>query len=110
MFSFETFEELVKLIESSYKECQRFNDSLTKVLGNDSCVMYFEPFDIVCNGVTKILELNGESHEGADWFVYEGIQQIRNGGTEIGYNGEKYSIKTLKDYYDWLVELNKEEV
>jgi len=105
--NYETFEELINLLESSYEECHNFNKSLESILGDDSVSMYYKPHDMICDTIQKILELNGESHEGAEWFVYDGLEQIRKGGTEIEENGKTYKINTIKDYYDFLMEVTK---
>lgn len=110
MISFEMFEELVKLLEDSYNECERFNKGMTDLLGDDSSVMYYNNYENVCKHFIKILELNGESHEGADWFVYEGLDQIKRGGTEFESDGKKYIIENLRDYYDYLIDLNIDKI
>lgn len=104
---FEEFEILVDLLKKSYDECKRFNKALGDVCGEDSSIWYYKQYDIVSENFIKILKLNGESDDGADWFVYEGLEQIENGGTEIGVEDKKYSIKNIHDYYDYLMELNK---
>ena len=107
MINYEEFEILVDLLKKSYEESRRFNKALEEVYGQDTSVWYYTQYDIVSDYVVKILELNGESHEGAEWFVYDGLEQIEKGGTEIGYDDKWYNIKTIHDYYDWLVDLNK---
>ena len=108
MISYEEFETLVDLLKKSYEESRRFNKALEEVYGQDSSVWYYTQYDIVSEHVVRILELNGESHEGAEWFVYDGLEQIEKGGTEIGYHEEWYNIKTIRDYYDWLMNLKEE--
>ena len=107
MISYEEFETLVDLLKKSYEESRRFDKALEEVYGEDSCVWYYKQYDIVSEHIVRILELNGESHDGAEWFVYDGLEQIEKGGTEIEENGKKYIIKTIKDYYDYLIEINK---
>lgn len=46
-----------------------------------------------------------EWEEGAEWFIYDGLSQINRGGTEIEENDKTYTIKSLKDYYDYLISL-----
>lgn len=106
MITFEEFETLVDLLKTSYSECRRFNKALEEVYGEDSSVWYYEQYEIVCKHLVKLLILNGESEDGADWFIYEGLEQIENGGTKIGFNGKEYNIKDLRDYYDYLIDLN----
>ena len=108
MINYEEFETLVDLLKKSYEESRRFNKALEEVYGEDSCVWYYKQYDIVVDHLVQILELNGESHEGAEWFVYDGLEQIEKGGTEIGYDDKWYNIKTIRDYYDWLMNLKEE--
>ena len=108
MISYEEFEMLVDLLKRSYEECEKFNKELENIFGEDSVVIYTKQHNIVSEYVVRILELNGESHDGAEWFVYDGLEQIEKGGTEIGYHEERYNIKTIRDYYDWLMNLKKE--
>ena len=108
MISYEEFETLIDLLKKSHEESRRFNKALEEVYGQDSSVWYYTQYDIISEHVIRILELNGESREGAEWFVYDGLEQIEKGGTEIGYHEEWYKIKTIHDYYDWLMNLKKE--
>lgn len=105
--NYEMFEELIKLLKNSYEEMNKFNKALESVIGEDSVSMYYKPHDMICDTVIKILELNGESHDGAEWFVFDGLEQIEKGGTEIEDGGKKYVIKTIKDYYDYLTEIDR---
>lgn len=106
--NYETFEELINLMKFAYEECRNFNKSLEQVFGEDSTVCYYKQYDIIVDHIIKILVINGESHDGAEWFVYDGLEQIEKGGTEIGYDDKWYNIKTIRDYYDWLMNLKKE--
>lgn len=108
MISYEEFEILIDLLKKSYEESRRFNKALEEVYGEDSCVWYYTQYDIVSEHVVRILELNGESHDGAEWFVYEGLEQIEKGGTNIWIGEKEYNIKTIRDYYNWLMNLKKE--
>ena len=108
MISYEEFETLVDLLKKSHEESRRFNKALEEVYGQDSCVWYYTQYDIIADHIIKILLINGESEEGAEWFVYDGLEQIEKGGTEIGYDDKWYNIKTIRDYYDWLMNLKKE--
>ena len=108
MISYEEFETLVDLLKKCDEESRRFNKALEEVYGKDSSVCYYTQYGIISEHVVRILELNGESHEGAEWFVYDGLEQIEKGGTEFGYNNEWYKIKTIHDYYNWLMNLKKE--
>ena len=95
------------MLQNSYDERRRLNKALEEVYGQDSSVWYYTQYDIVSDHIVRILELNGESHDGAEWFVFDGLEQIEKDGTEIEENGKKYIIKTIKDYYDYLTEINK---
>lgn len=104
----ETFEEMCNLLKRTDDELDKFNKGMHDVLGSDSCSMYDKPLTLIEEFVIIALcnEFN-ESKEGAEWFVYEGIPQIKHGGTEIEDNGKKWSIKSTKDYYEYLVSLKE---
>ena len=109
MIKFETFEKIIKLLDDISLEADNFNDGLQKVLGSDSCCMYYEPCEIVKNSTIEILQMEfNETKEGAEWFIYEGLPQIKNGGTSIEENGKIWDIKNIKDYYDYLVSLQNQ--
>ena len=108
MIKFETFEKIIKLLDDVSFEVDNFNDGLEKVLGSDSCCMYYEPCEIVKNSIIEILQIEfNETKEGAEWFIYEGLSQIKRGETSIEENGKIWNIKNIKDYYDYLVSLQK---
>ena len=109
MIKFETFEKIIKLLDDISIEVDNFNDGLQNVLGSDSCCMYYEQFNIVQNSIIEILQIEfNETEEGAEWFIYEGLPQIKNGGTSIEENGKIWNIKNIKDYYDYLVSLQNQ--
>ena len=106
MIKFETFEKIIKLLDDISLEVDNFNDGLQKMLGSDSCCMYYKPSYIVENSIIEILQMEfNETKEGAEWFVYEGIEQIKSKGTEITVDKKTYKIKTIRDYYDYLSNL-----
>jgi len=108
MISFETFKEMINLIHTTDIEMHTFNKGIEKLFRNDTYSMYYTPLIIVENYVITILQTEfNESKEGAEWFVYEGLSQIKKGGTSIEENGKIWNIKTIKDYYDYLVSLQK---
>jgi hypothetical protein len=81
---------------------------MERILGSDTSSMYYAPLNIVENYIMEILQTElGESEEGAEWFIYEGLPQIKRGGTSIEENGKIWDIKNIKDYYDYLVSLQK---
>ena len=107
MIKFETFEKIIKLLDDISLEVDNFNDGLEKMLGSDSCCMYYEQFNIVQNSIIEILQIEfNETKEGAEWFIYEGLPQIKRGETSIEENGKIWNIKNIKDYYDYLVSLH----
>lgn len=109
MIKFETFEKIIKLLDDISLEVDNFNDGLQKVLGSDSCCMYYEPCEIVKNSAIEILQMEfNETKEGAEWFIYEGLPQIKRGRTSIEENGKIWDIKNIKDYYDYLVSLQNQ--
>ena len=109
MIKFETFEKIIKLLDDVSFEVDNFNDGLQKVLGSDSCCMYYEPCEIVKNSIIEILQIEfNETKEGAEWFIYEGLSQIKRGETSIEENGKIWNIKNIKDYYNYLVSLQNQ--
>ena len=109
MIKFETFEKIIKLLDDISLEVDNFNDGLQKVLGSDSRCMYYEPFNIVENSIIEILQIEfNETKEGAEWFIYEGLPQIKRGETSIEENGKIWNIKNMKDYYNYLVSLQNQ--
>ena len=109
MIKFETFEKIIKLLDDISLEADNFNDGLQKVLGSDSRCMYYKPFNIVENSTIEILQTEfNETKEGAEWFIYEGLPQIKRGRTSIEENGKIWDIKNIKDYYDYLVSLQNQ--
>lgn len=109
MIKFETFEKIIKLLDDISLEVDNFNNGLEKVFGSDSCCMYYEQFNIVQNSIIEILQMEfNETKEGAEWFIYEGLSQIKRGETSIEENGKIWNIKNIKDYYDYLVSLQNQ--
>ena len=109
MIKFETFEKIIKLLDDISLEADNFNDGLQKVLGSDSCCMYYKPCEIVKNSTIEILQMEfNETKEGAEWFIYEGLPQIKRGRTSIEENGKIWDIKNIKDYYNYLVSLQNQ--
>ena len=89
-------------------ETDNFNKGIESLLGDDSYSMYYKPLTIVENYIITILQTEfNESKDGAEWFVDEGLAQIERGGTEIGIDNKTYHIKSLKDYYNYLISLNE---
>ena len=108
MITFDTFKEMINMLQTMDVQLNNFNKSLQNLLGSDTRCMYYTPFQIVEKFIIKILQIEfNETKEGAEWFVYEGLSQIKNGGTSIEENGKIWNIKTIKDYYDYLVSLQK---
>ena len=109
MIKFETFEKIIKLLDDISLEVDNFNDGLEKAFGSDSRCMYYEPFNNVENSIIEILQMEfNETKEGAEWFIYEGLPQIKRGRTSIEENGKIWNIKNIKDYYDYLVSLQNQ--
>lgn len=107
MISYDMFKDMINLMNTVGVELDNFNRGMERVLGSDTSSMYYAPLNIVENYIISTLQTElGESKEGAEWFIYNGLAQINRGGTEIGENGKTYTIKSLKDYYDYLISLN----
>lgn len=108
MINFKSFMSLINLLESSYNECTRINSNIRVLTqSSDTCSMYFVPYELVAKTIIEILQSEGETEEGAEWFVYEGMEQIKDKGTEITVDKKTYKIKTMRDYYDYLSNLKK---
>ncbi len=108
MITYESFEVLLNLLQSMETECNTINKGMEHILGEDTCVMYFKPLNLVENYFIDVLQSEfNETKEGAEWFVYEGLAQINNGGTEIDDDSKEWHIHTVKDYYDYLCSLKK---
>lgn len=108
MITFDTFKEMINMLQTVGVELDNFNRGIERILGEDCTSMYYAPLNIIENSIMNILENEfNESKEGAEWFVYEGLSQIKKGGTSIEENGKIWNIKTIKDYYDYLVSLQK---
>lgn len=108
MMTFDTFKELINMSQTMDIELYKFNEDLQNLLGYDTSCMYYKPSYIVENSIMEILQMEfNETKEGAEWFIYEGLPQIKRGGTSIEENGKTWNIKTIKDYYDYLVSLQK---
>ena len=109
MIKFETFEKIIKFLDDISPAADNLNNGLEKVFGSDSCYMYYKPFNIVENSIIEILQIEfNETKEGAEWFIYEGLSQIKRGGTSIEENDKIWNIKNIKDYYDYLVSLQNQ--
>ena len=106
MINFKSFMSLINLLEASYNECRRINNCIQTLAQNDDTYsMYFVCYELVAKTVIEILQSEGETKEGAEWFVYEGIEQMKSKGTEITVDKKTYKIKTMRDYYDYLSNL-----
>ena len=105
---YESFEKMINCLDEIKKESDRFNKGLQNLLGGDTYSMYYTTEEIYEKCIIDVLISEfGESKEGADWFVYEGLTQIKDGGTSITENNKKWKIKNIKDYYNYLVSLQK---
>ena len=102
------FKDMINLMNTVGVELDNFNRGMERILGPDTSSMYYAPLNIVENYIMEILQTElGESKEGAEWFIYDGLPQINGGGTSIEENGKIWDIKNIKDYYDYLVSLQK---
>ena len=110
MITLDTFKRMVGLMEEVEDELHVFNKTLEKTFGADSTCMYYAPLAIIQDSLINLLQNEfNESKEGAEWFVYEGFYQIKNGGTEIKDDNKEWHIKTLDDYYEFLCSLTDTE-
>ena len=109
MITKESFEQLVISMKDMEEELEIFNKSAEKIFGEDSTCMYYNPLRIVQSLIINVLQNEfNETKEGAEWFIYEGLSQIKRGGTSIEENGKIWDIKNIKAYYDYLVSLQNQ--
>lgn len=109
MIAFESFKELITSMNKTEEELDNFNKNIENIFGSDSVCVYFAPLKIIQNSIINILQNEfSESKEGAEWFIYEGYPQIKNGRTSIKENGKIWDIKNIKNYYDYLVSLQNQ--
>lgn len=106
----ETFIKLVNNYKKIETKSEEFSKGLESILNisfknwyeGENRVMFLWPIEGAATMLKDVLIDLGDSEEGAGWFIYEGIDQIDKGGTEIEANSMKYSIKSYGDYYDYL--------
>lgn len=108
-----TFKNFIATIINMQKLCSKFDDGMETILNmpfikdgfsSDSRSMLLFPVEgIQTLFIEAIINEFDESREGAEWFVYEGMDQIIHGGTEI----DKMQIKSFDEYYKWLCNLKK---
>lgn len=120
MIEFKTLKALVDIYEKCQVKCNSISNKMEKLFDPDTSVMFYWPLDFCAKQIKSVLISEfGESPEGADWFIYEGLSSIRAGRcTEIGLRdnsventlnseGEQeipftyYKIRTLEDYYNF---------
>lgn len=106
----ESFLNMCETLEKIEQFCDGFNESMEKTLNKswdpkydgDSRVMMLWPLEAIDELLINLIctETN-ESKEGASWFVYEGMDQIKNGSTMI----DDIEIKSYEDYYNYIIAL-----
>lgn len=105
--TYQTFENIIKTYKQLTKRCDEFNQIMEKALNisldedkdrADSISFCLFPVEAVDKIIIDILMDEGETREGAEWFVYDGLEQIDNGGTEI--NDTK--INSLEEYFNFI--------
>lgn len=105
--TYKTFENIIKTYKQLTKRCDEFNQVMEKALNisldgdkdrADSVSFCLFPVEAVDKIIIDILIDEGETREGAEWFVYDGLDQIDNGGTEI--NDTK--INSLEEYFNFI--------
>ena len=88
MISYDMFKDMINLMNTVGVELDNINRGMERVLGSDTSSMYYTPLNIVENYIISTLQTElGESKEGAEWIIYDGLSQINRGGTEIEENG-----------------------
>lgn len=106
MISEKTFITLIKNHKNFLEKIDKFTGDLTKTFSSESIIFLDWPVEYTCDVLKTIIMDIGETEESADWFVWEGIEQIDNGGTVVGemVDGEwKYfKINSYKDYYKYI--------
>lgn len=109
MIKLDTFEKIVESIIKAEEQRINFENSLEKLLGEDSNVMALWITDSLWDVFKNILLLEmGESEDGFHWFQ-EHLDNISKGKcSSIGIRNQKeknwnqYDIYSAKDYYDYL--------
>ena len=107
----ETFVDILKTRDLVEEEMRLFNEKMQNLMGEDSLCMYYKPMEMLNDLIEKILVNEmGESTEGAEWFIYDGIEQIKNEGTKISEKNENdtdkvWKINSYEDYYTYLSEV-----
>ena len=111
------FKYLLEMYEKVTARCDKFNNLLENALNfpleenhyvSDSFSMLVFPIQAVSNIIIQFLVNMGESKDGAEWFMYEGLDQIKCGGTELEVNKKKYNINSIEDYYNFLKDIKNE--
>lgn len=111
MVSKETFVNICNIVKDVEERLRKDNKVLENLFnkdfrGNkpfDTNLMWFWPLSAVSEILSEILKDSGESKEGIEWFIYEGLPQIREGkGTQV----DDFEVKSIEDYYDYLTRRN----
>ena len=113
--TFEDFEFLLKTYAEVEARCNKFNDLFDQAINSplnndhspaDGYSMLIFPMDAVSSIIFHFITSMGESEDGAAWFLYDGLDQIKEfGKTEIEVDGKTIELESIKDYYDYLESL-----
>ena len=72
MITFDTFKEMINMLQTVSVELDNFNRGIERILGEDCTSMYYAPLNIVENYIiTALQEEFNETKEGAEWFIYD---------------------------------------
>lgn len=101
----EELEKLIELRKGIEDEMEQFNKKMEGVLGGDTRSMYFGPRHLLEDYLIEWIMRNlNEARYGAEWFLYEALEQISKGGsTFVVENGKKYTLRNVADYVSMCV-------
>lgn len=101
----EELEKLMELRKGIENEMEQFNKKMEGVLGGDTRSMYFGPSHLFEEYLINWIMRNlNEVRYGAEWFLYEALDQISKGGsTFVVENGKKYTMHNVADYVSMCV-------
>lgn len=104
----EELEKLLELRKGISDEMEQFNKNMEGVLGGDTRSMYFGPSHLFEDYLIKWIMRNlNETRDGAEWFLYEALKPISNGGsTFVVANGKKYTLHNVAEYVSMCVKTN----
>lgn len=104
----EELENLLELRKGIENEMDQFNKKMEDVLGGDTRSMYFGPSHLFEDYLVKWIMRNlNESRDGAEWFLYDAMNNISHGeGNVVEASGRNFLITKPSEYVHMCFELN----